>query len=73
MWPLMTTVALNGYDGVQITPRWATNIYYNVNLRAELLFSHKTDIVSVNFPIAQWRNGSTLTSASRQPTRGMIC
>ncbi|KAH9210801.1 hypothetical protein DL95DRAFT_370457 [Leptodontidium sp. 2 PMI_412] len=32
MWPLMTTVALNGYDGVQITPRWATNIYYNCQL-----------------------------------------
>lgn len=28
-WPLITTIADNGYDGVQITPRWATNIYYN--------------------------------------------
>lgn len=28
-WPLITTVADNGYDGVQITPRWSTNIYYN--------------------------------------------
>jgi hypothetical protein len=31
MWPLMSTVASNGYAGVQITPRWATNIYYNVS------------------------------------------
>lgn len=29
-WPLMTTVAANGYAGIQINPRWATNIYYNV-------------------------------------------
>ncbi|CAG8981997.1 hypothetical protein HYALB_00004864 [Hymenoscyphus albidus] len=28
-WPLITTVADNGYAGIQITPRWATNIYYN--------------------------------------------
>ncbi|KAH6678339.1 hypothetical protein B0J14DRAFT_320104 [Halenospora varia] len=31
-WPLMTTVAANGYAGIQITPRWATNIYYNCDL-----------------------------------------
>jgi hypothetical protein len=29
-WPLITTVAANGFAGMQITPRWATNIYYNV-------------------------------------------
>jgi hypothetical protein len=29
MWPLISTVASNGYAGVQINPRWATNIYYN--------------------------------------------
>lgn len=28
-WPLISTFAANGYDGFQITPRWATNIYYN--------------------------------------------
>ncbi|KAF7949836.1 uncharacterized protein EAE97_003345 [Botrytis byssoidea] len=28
-WPLFTTVAANGYAGIQVTPRWATNIYYN--------------------------------------------
>ncbi|TVY39443.1 hypothetical protein LSUB1_G004310 [Lachnellula subtilissima] len=33
-WPLITTVTANGYDGIQITPRWATNIYYNCNLPA---------------------------------------
>lgn len=32
MWPLMSTVAENGYAGVQINPRWATNIYYNCQL-----------------------------------------
>ncbi|KAI1002290.1 hypothetical protein K3495_g5910 [Podosphaera aphanis] len=34
MWPLVTTVAANGYAGVIIVPRWATNIYYNCNLPA---------------------------------------
>ena len=28
----MTTVAANGFAGIQITPRWATNIYYNCDL-----------------------------------------
>ncbi|KAH8591153.1 hypothetical protein B0O99DRAFT_551159 [Bisporella sp. PMI_857] len=31
-WPLITTVADNGYAGIQITPRWSTNIYYNCHL-----------------------------------------
>jgi hypothetical protein len=30
MWPLMSTVTSNGFAGMQITGRWATNIYYNV-------------------------------------------
>lgn len=30
-WPLMSTVEENGFAGIQITPRWATNIYYNVS------------------------------------------
>jgi hypothetical protein len=34
MWPLISTVAANGYAGVQINPRWATNIYYNCQLPA---------------------------------------
>lgn len=33
-WPLMTTVANNGYDGVQITPRWSSNIYFNCDQAA---------------------------------------
>lgn len=28
---LLMSVAENGYGGVQINPRWATNIYYNVS------------------------------------------
>lgn len=28
-WPLITSTARNGYDGYQITPRFATRIYYN--------------------------------------------
>ncbi|KAF3937723.1 hypothetical protein ABW19_dt0202882 [Dactylella cylindrospora] len=28
-YPLITTVAKNGFDGFQITPRWATRIYFN--------------------------------------------
>jgi hypothetical protein len=34
MWPLITTVAANGYAGVQINPRWATRVYYNCDLPA---------------------------------------
>ena len=30
-WPLISTVEENGFAGIQITPRWATNIYYNVS------------------------------------------
>ncbi|KAF4637773.1 hypothetical protein G7Y89_g292 [Cudoniella acicularis] len=33
-WPLISTVAANGYAGIQITPRWASNIYYNCDLPA---------------------------------------
>ncbi|EPS26703.1 hypothetical protein POX_g08994 [Penicillium oxalicum] len=29
MWPLFTTVAANGFAGMQVNPRWATRIYYN--------------------------------------------
>ncbi|KAF4633936.1 hypothetical protein G7Y89_g4169 [Cudoniella acicularis] len=32
MWPAMTNLAINGYEGIQINPRWATNIYYNCPL-----------------------------------------
>ncbi|CAD6500007.1 BgTH12-04112 [Blumeria graminis f. sp. triticale] len=32
MWPLETTLEANGYEGITIVPRWATNIYYNCNL-----------------------------------------
>lgn len=31
MWPLISNVTENGYAGVQINPRWATNIFYNVS------------------------------------------
>ncbi|KAI7334631.1 hypothetical protein KC315_g3650 [Hortaea werneckii] len=31
-WPLISTVASNGYAGLQIVPRWATTIYYNCDL-----------------------------------------
>jgi len=30
-WPLMSTRSLNGFPGIQITPRWASNIYYNAS------------------------------------------
>jgi hypothetical protein len=33
----MSTVAANGYAGIQITPRWASNIYYNVSYHSALL------------------------------------
>lgn len=28
-WPLITTVAGNGLDGMTVVPRWSTSIYYN--------------------------------------------
>jgi hypothetical protein len=31
-WPLNSTVAVNGYPGLNIMPRWATLIYYNCDL-----------------------------------------
>jgi hypothetical protein len=31
-WPLISTVAVNGYAGLVIIPRWATTIYYNCDL-----------------------------------------
>ncbi|KAI9650099.1 hypothetical protein NHQ30_000112 [Ciborinia camelliae] len=33
-WPLFTTSADNNFVGIQITPRYATNIYYNCDLPA---------------------------------------
>jgi hypothetical protein len=33
-WPLNTTVARNGFAGVNVVPRWATLIYYNCDLPA---------------------------------------
>jgi hypothetical protein len=33
-WPLTTTVAGNGYAGLNVMPRWATLIYYNCDLPA---------------------------------------
>ncbi|PBP26132.1 hypothetical protein BUE80_DR002990 [Diplocarpon rosae] len=33
-WPLISTVAANGYAGLTIIPRWATPIYYNCYSRA---------------------------------------
>ncbi|KAF2115113.1 hypothetical protein BDV96DRAFT_93757 [Lophiotrema nucula] len=33
-WPLNTTVAGNGYAGINVMPRWATTIYYNCDLPA---------------------------------------
>jgi hypothetical protein len=31
-WPLISTVASNGYDGLEIIPRWATTIFFNCDL-----------------------------------------
>jgi hypothetical protein len=33
-WPLISTVAANGYDGLEIIPRWATTIFFNCDLPA---------------------------------------
>ncbi|KAL2814967.1 hypothetical protein BJX63DRAFT_431071 [Aspergillus granulosus] len=29
MWPYFTNVASDGFDGIQVNPRWSTRIYYN--------------------------------------------
>ncbi|KAJ5566100.1 hypothetical protein N7535_007738 [Penicillium sp. DV-2018c] len=34
MWPLFTTFANDGFDGIQVNPRWATRIYYNCDTPA---------------------------------------
>ncbi|KAJ9493133.1 hypothetical protein VN97_g153 [Penicillium thymicola] len=34
MWPLFTTAAANGFDGIQVNPRWASRIYYNCDTPA---------------------------------------
>ncbi|KAJ6132985.1 hypothetical protein N7471_008200 [Penicillium samsonianum] len=34
MWPLFTTVAANGFEGMQVNPRWASRIYYNCDTPA---------------------------------------
>ena len=31
MWPYLTTVESDGFDGMQVNPRWVTRIYYNCN------------------------------------------
>ncbi|KAL3477509.1 hypothetical protein BJX99DRAFT_226018 [Aspergillus californicus] len=34
MWPLFTTVAANGFAGMQVNPRWSSRIYYNCDTPA---------------------------------------
>ncbi|KAL4949817.1 hypothetical protein BDW69DRAFT_173556 [Aspergillus filifer] len=34
MWPYFTTVATDGFAGIQVNPRWATRIYYNCDSAA---------------------------------------
>lgn len=31
-WPLITTMQTDGFAGIQVTPRWASNIYFNVGI-----------------------------------------
>jgi hypothetical protein len=72
MWPLMSTVASNGYAGVQITPRWATNIYYNVSYQYVLSQLPHANIPSANFPLVQFLNGSTPTRRNPRAI-GTLC
>jgi hypothetical protein len=58
-YPLITTVSGNGYDGITVMPRWATNIYYN----ASQLYKITDPFVnrpSVILPVAQLQNGLPL-------------
>jgi hypothetical protein len=62
MWPLITTVAANGYAGVQITPRWATNIYYNVSYQCLPLPIVHANIFKCQLPactVLEWINTNT--------------
>jgi hypothetical protein len=62
MWPLMSTVASNGYAGVQITPRWATNIYYNVSYQYLPSQLPRANISKCQLPpctVLEWINTNT--------------
>ncbi|KAF4634374.1 hypothetical protein G7Y89_g3745 [Cudoniella acicularis] len=74
-WPLITSVAGNGYDGVQITPRWATNIFYNASFLpfptspASPPFSHsntfpKTQCDTPTCDLAEWVSFGNVGSMS---------
>jgi hypothetical protein len=46
-WPLMSTVKSNGYAGIQITPRWASNMYYNVSSEHPCFVVDSDELVNV--------------------------
>lgn len=55
----MSTVGLNGYAGIQITPRWASNIYYNVshpnNQLVSILTSFPMQCNYADCILAEWK------------------
>lgn len=52
MWPYFTNVASDGFDGMQVNPRWATRIYYNCD--------------TVDCTVQEWIDTSTATSGTWQ-------
>lgn len=52
MWPYFTNVASDGFDGMQVNPRWATRIYYNCD--------------TPDCTVQEWIDTSTATSGTFQ-------
>lgn len=59
-WPLISTVKSNGFAGIQITPRWASNIYYNVSSEPPCIVVDSNQLDSVIWQTVPWQNGLQL-------------
>ncbi|KAH7007078.1 hypothetical protein EDB80DRAFT_764175 [Ilyonectria destructans] len=65
-WPLISTVASNGYDGLTIAPRFATTIYYNCDTAA------CTTLEWINTSAGSGDFTSLLTQAKTDNTRYLL-
>jgi hypothetical protein len=53
----MSTVASNGFAGIQITPRWASNIYYNASPDPTRIAAYAKILLSAIWQTAQLLSG----------------
>lgn len=58
MWPLYSTVSSNGFAGMLIIGRWATNIYYNVIFLSSCTVKHLAHNISAIYRLARSWSGS---------------